>query len=303
MDESGGVELRGCAPGGKGGTIIGSSETTGDLQAIEHQLEANRRLWDDRVEPHVRSQFYDVDAFRAGRDSLDSVEVEGVGDVRGRSLLHLQCHFGLDTLSWARRGARVVGVDFAPKAVEQARTLASELGLDARFVCCEVSRALEHLGGETFDVVFTSYGAISWLPDLQAWARVVAGTLRPGGRFFVADSHPTLWMFYDTPDVDDVRYRYSYFDRGALRAEEKGSYACPDTEIGGLSFSWQHTFEEIVTALLDAGLPITSLREYPYLSFQWFPFMVRGDDGYWRMPAGSPDVPLMFSIAAEKGMP
>ena len=278
----------------------GADVMEGD-EVVGQQVEANRRLWDERVGPHVGSDFYDVDAFRAGRNSLDLVELEGVGEVSGQSLLHLQCHFGLDTLSWARCGARVVGVDFSLKAVEQARELAVELALDARFVCCEVGRALEHLGGETFDVVFTSYGAISWLPDLAAWARVIAGALKSGGRFFVADSHPTLWMFDDAPNVDAVCYRYSYFDREALRTEERGSYACPEAEIGGPSYSWQHTFEEIVSALLDAGLQITSLREYPYLSFQWFPFMVRGADGYWRMPAGSPDLPLMFSITAEKG--
>lgn len=241
-----------------------------------------------------------MDAFKAGRDALDSVELEGVGDVRGQSLLHLQCHFGLGTLSWARRGARTVGVDFSPKAVREATRLAAELGLDARFVRCEVGETLTRLAGETFDVVFTSYGAISWLPDLRPWARVIAGALKPGGRFFAADHHPTLWMFDEAPSDQGVHYRYSYFDRGALRCEEKGSYACPDADVGGVSYSWQHTFEDIVGSLLEASLRITQLREYPYLSFEWFPLMQRGEDGFWRMPPGSPDLPLMFSVTAVK---
>jgi SAM-dependent methyltransferase len=263
-------------------------------------LAANRELWNAWTELHVASEFYDVPGFKAGRDSLDSVETEGVGDVRGKSLLHLQCHFGQDTMSWARRGASVVGVDFSENAVAHARALAAELELDARFVRSDVCAALEHLDGEQFDVVFTSYGAISWLPDLVPWARTIAGALKPGGTFFVAEHHPTLWIFDDYATEPVAAYRYSYFDRTAIRDEEHGSYAVPDADYVGICYSWQHTFEDIMQALLQAGLQITSLREYPYLAFKWFSFMVQGEDGYWRMPTGAPDIPLMFSLTAVK---
>jgi SAM-dependent methyltransferase len=261
---------------------------------------ANRDLWDAWTRLHVTSEFYDVPGFKSGQSSLDSVELGGVGDVRGRSLLHLQCHFGLDTLSFARLGARVTGVDFSSEAIGHARRLATELGLEARFVYADVTQALSLLEGEEFDVVFTSYGALSWLPELGPWARTIAGALKPAGRFFVADHHPTVWIFDDESREMELRYRYGYFDRGALRTEEKGSYAVPDGDYEGVSYCWQHTFDDIVGSLLAAGLRITSLREYPYLSFQWFPFMEKGDDGFWRMPEGGPDIPLMFSLTATK---
>jgi SAM-dependent methyltransferase len=266
----------------------------------EEYFAANRALWDGWPELHVPSAFYDVEGLKAGRDPLDRVVSEGVGDVSGQSLLHLQCHFGSDTLGWARRGASVVGLDFSERAVAHATALAEELGLDARFVCANVYDALEALEGERYDVVFTSYGAISWLPDLRRWAEIIAASLKPGGRFFVADHHPFLWMFEDTTKERVVRFYYPYFDREALRWDEKGSYAVPDAEFEGVSYSWQHTFEEIVNSLAGAGLRIEALREYPYLAFQWFDFMEQDDEGFWRMPADLPQLPLMFSVTATR---
>ncbi|MHB1341860.1 MAG: class I SAM-dependent methyltransferase [Coriobacteriia bacterium] len=262
---------------------------------------ANRALWNLWADAHFDSEFYDVEGFVEGRDTLDTVETEGVGDVTGQTLLHLQCHFGLDTLSWARRGARVVGVDFSERAIALASGLAERLDLDARFIVSDVYETLDHLDGERFDVVFTSYGAISWLPDLYPWARVIAGALKPGGRFFIAEHHPTIWMYDDETTELAPPHKYGYFDREALRWEENGSYAAPDSGITATSYSWQHTFEEIVGALVAAGLRVTSLKEYPYLAFQWFPTMVRGADGFWRMPEGAPGLPLMFSLEAVAG--
>lgn len=269
---------------------------------MEHddEIAANRSLWDGWADLHVVSAFYDVEGFKAGADPLDSVVTEGVGDVAGKSLLHLQCHFGMDTLAWARRGAGVMGVDFSERAIAHARALADELALDARFVHANVYDALDALGGEQFDVVFTSYGAISWLPDLGRWAEVIAGSLAAGGTFFVADHHPFLWMFDDLTEQREVAFRYPYFGRDALRFDEKGSYAVPDADFEAVSYSWQHTFEEITSALVAAGLRITALREYPYIAFKWFAFMEQGDDGFWRMPEDLPQLPLMFSLKATR---
>ena len=270
-----------------------------ELSVHARLVEENRRMWDAWTPHHAVSEFYDVNGFKAGRETLDAVELEGVGDVKGKALLHLQCHFGLDTMSWARHGAApVVGVDFSAPAVDTAREIAAELGLDARFVACDVYDTLEHLGGERFDVVFTSHGAISWLPDLTRWARVIAGSLKPGGVFFVADSHPTLWMFDEEIEEPELRFRYRYFDRGVLTQQQKGSYAAPDSGVVSTPHSWQHTFEDLVDALVAAGLRVTSLREYPYLFFAWFPWMVKDDDGVFRLPDGMPDLPLMFSLTA-----
>ncbi|NLT34806.1 MAG: GNAT family N-acetyltransferase, partial [Gaiellales bacterium] len=264
----------------------------------KERLAANRRRWDRLADLHLESPFYDVAGFRAGRPTLDAVELEGVGDVTGQSLLHLQCHFGLATLDWARRGARTVGVDFSARAIRHARKLADELKLEARFVEADVCDALPHLGGERFDVVFTSYGTISWLPELRGWARTIAGSLKPGGRLFLADFHPLLWMFDETSSVEELTLSYPYFAQEALREEERGSYAVPDADFTAVSYSWQHTFEDIIGVLLAEGLAATSLREYPYLAWKWFDFMVQGTDGFWRMPEGAPDLPLMFSITA-----
>lgn len=266
-------------------------------------VQANRELWNGWAELHVQSPFYDVEGFKEGRETLDAVELEGVGDVRGKSLLHLQCHFGLDTLSWARRGARVTGVDFSEKAVDYARRLARELGLEARFIQADVtdtSAVSSELRGELFDVVFTSHGTISWLPDLRPWARTIAGALKPGGLFFIADSHPFVWMFDDTAGEPPLRLVNDYFSRRPLVFEEKGSYAVPDAGFRATSYSWLHTFEEIVSSLTGAGLQITALREYPHLFCKWLPDMVEEGPGRYRLPDGSPQIPLLFSATAIK---
>jgi SAM-dependent methyltransferase len=258
----------------------------------------NRRMWDAWTPHHASSAFYDVASFKAGRESLDAIELAGVGDVTGKSLLHLQCHFGLDTLSWARHGALATGIDFSEPAIRAARVLADDLGLDARFILCDVYETLDHLDGERFDVVFTSHGAISWLPELGPWAEVIASALKPGGMFFIAESHPYLWVFDEEVEDPELRFRYGYFDAGPLTQEQTGSYAAPESGVSSTPHSWQHTFEDLVGALVAAGLRVTSLREYPYLSWAWFPFMVKGVDGMYRLPHGMPDLPLMFTLTA-----
>lgn len=201
----------------------------------------------------------------------------------------------------------MTGVDFSKKAVAHARRLAHELGIEARFLQADVTDTdgvLTQLSGEQFDVVFTSHGTIVWLPDLRPWARTIAGALKPGGTFFIADAHPFTWMFDDESDKPSLRFNlsYKYFGQEAHRWEEKGSYAVPDADFEGVSYSWQHTFEEIVSSLAEAGLVIVSLREYPYLAWQWFSWMVKGDDGCYRLPEGLPEIPLMFSLRAAKPM-
>ena len=187
---------------------------------MDQHLEANRRLWDAWTPFHVASAFYDVDGFKAGRKELGPIELAGVGDVRGRSLLHLQCHFGLDTLAWAGRGAIVTGVDFSEPAIVAARALAAELGIDARFVVSDVYALPDRLAGE-YDIVFTSHGVLSWLPDLAGWARVVARFLKPGGAFFVVDTHPFAYVFDDERTDSELRVRYPYFPRPEPLREEK----------------------------------------------------------------------------------
>ena len=270
--------------------------------SAEDPIAANRRLWDARTPIHVRSDFYDVAGFRGGNTSLRPLELGEVGDVRGKRLLHLQCHFGLDTLSWARLGAEVTGLDFSETAITQARALADELGIVARFVEADVHDAVEALGGETFDVVFTSYGVIAWLPDIRHWAEVVARLVAPGGCFYMAEIHPASQMFSDEPGIEDLRVGYPYRTRPdePLRFEESGTYADYDADITMPEHVWLHGLGDLVTALIDAGLVLEFLHEHDVTVFQQFPFLERHDDGWWRLPADQPSVPLLFSLLATR---
>ena len=252
----------------------------------------DRPYWDELARIHFEqnSEFYNVDAFIDGATSLRALELSEVGDVRGKSMLHLQCHFGLDTLSWARRGANVVGVDFSPEAIKRARELATRCGLEARFVCADVLE-LEDVG--TFDVVFTSHGTTTWLGDLDRWASVIARSLAPNGFFYIADAHPFSGSLDRT-----LRVAHSYFQH--VRARHDGSDAVPGTSLGAPSREYAHSLGAIVTALARAGLRIEYLHEHAFADWPSFDGMQRGDDGYYRFARSAPSAPLMYSLRARK---
>lgn len=258
-------------------------------------LASNQWMWDARVPLHAASAWYDVEGFRGGRITLDDLELAGVGDVHGRSLLHLQCHFGLDTLSWARLGADATGVDFSPAAVAQARALAEELGLPARFERAEVAACRL---GRTFDICFTSWGVLMWLPDLAAWARTIAAHLRPGGRFFLAEGHPHLFVWDDRRDGAGYLPRNPYFrHQEPVEDEEASTYVDTSQCIGHRQYRWNHPLSEVVTALADAGLRITTLTEHPRLPWKPLTWMVADQrPGWWRID-GDP-FPLSFTLTA-----
>ncbi|MEM9556336.1 MAG: class I SAM-dependent methyltransferase [Acidobacteriota bacterium] len=263
-------------------------------------LEANRALWDRWTEVHERSSFYDVDAFSAGADSLCPVEIDEIGSqVAGRSLLHLQCHFGLDTLSWARRGARVTGVDLSPRAIETAQRLAREIAPQIppeagtpRFVACDLYDLRQHVD-ERFDIVFTSYGVIDWLHDLAAWGRLIAASLRPGGFFYLVEFHPLLHVLAD----DGRSVAWPYRDGGAIETHESGSYADADAEVGLPSYVWHHGLGDLVTALLDAGLRLDWLREHDESPYDCFPFTEESAPGRYVV-AGGMRLPMLVSLRA-----
>jgi 2-polyprenyl-3-methyl-5-hydroxy-6-metoxy-1,4-benzoquinol methylase len=256
---------------------------------MDERVEANRRMWDERVPIHVGSRFYDVESWKAGgRNHLVApFEETEIGPVDGRRICHLQCHFGMDTLTFARRGATVVGVDFSPSAVAAARQLADEVGVGDRasFVESTVEDARDHVEGD-FDIVYTSWGALIWLPRLDAWARTIASLLRPGGFVYVADQHAMT-----------SKYSGPYFRTEPFCDGDTGTYADPSaTTVHNEAYEWQHTTGEVVTALADAGLRIDFLHEHPLLVWQDQAEMVQGDDGMWRLP-GDP-MPLSFSLKA-----
>jgi SAM-dependent methyltransferase len=277
--------------------------TVDDAQA-QDVIEANRLQWDERAPLHVASDFYHVDRFRSGVSTLRTVEIDEVGDVEGLDLLHLQCHFGLDTLSWARRGARVTGLDFSAPAVEAARTLAADEGIDARFVCANVYDAVAALSGQTYDVVYTGIGALCWLPDIARWAATVGALVRPGGTLYVFEHHPFVGALGNGAQVDDLRFKYAYDTDPdqPLRWNAPGSYAVPDAEtVHNVIYEWNHSLGTIVSSLIDHGLVLEFLHEHPFMLWRRWPFLVEVEPGIWRLPAEyEARLPLMFSIRARR---
>ena len=264
---------------------------------MNQYTKANRINWDERVAIHMASECYALDSFKAGRCSLKSVELEELGDVSGKTLLHLQCHFGMDTLSWARRGAIVTGVDFSSQAIKQARALAAELNIKAQFICSDIYDLPQNLKGE-FDIVFTSYGVLCWLGDLTQWANVIAHFLKAGGIFYIVDGHPIGNLFDDETD-SHLSIRYSYFNTGPECYESEYTYTDGNARLKNtVSYEWMHSLGEIVNALIEAGLEIHFLHEFPFAFFKLLPWMSKGSDGWWRLPNEDNRIPFLFSLKA-----
>jgi 2-polyprenyl-3-methyl-5-hydroxy-6-metoxy-1,4-benzoquinol methylase len=278
------------------------SDTTDPADLIE----VNRVNWDERVVPHLKA--YGAEAFADDPSALSGVVRDDLdlmrphleeGSVAGRRLLHLQCHIGTDTLSWARLGARVTGVDFSGAAIEAADALAARAGLPARFVQATVEEAPEAVG-ERFDIVYTSIGVLCWLPDLAAWARVIHDMLEPGGLFFVRDAHPMLYTL-DEERADELVVRWPYFDSGtALRWDDPSDYADDHTRLeNATTFEWHHSLADVVQSLLDAGLELTSFGEHRTIPWRAHPSFVEHDGG-WVLPEGAERLPLTFSLTARR---
>jgi SAM-dependent methyltransferase len=273
----------------------GNGAAADDLE----RMEANRAMWDERVPIHVAGDFYAVEEFRsrAQRLTVREFEIDELGDVDGRTLLHLQCHFGLDTLSWGRLGARVTGLDFSGPAVAAATALARDTGIDAEFVQADLYDAVSALDGRQFDVVYTGKGAIGWLPDIRRWADVCATLLAPGGTFYLSEFHPAGNVFA----WESLELEFSYFDPAPTFDDSSGTYADFDAVTShNASYQWQHTLGAVITALIDAGLRIEFLHEQAFTLFRRWPFLEERDDRSFVLPAGIPNLPLMFSVRAVK---
>ena len=263
---------------------------------MEQYFENNRHLWNRRTALHQHTDFYDVQGFKDGGNSLKSIEKEALGDVTDRSLLHLQCHFGLDTLSWERLGAQATGVDFSEDAIKLAQEIRDEQGMKSRFICCNVYDLPQHLQ-ETFDIVFTSYGVICWLPDLKEWGQLIAGYLKPGGIFYMVEFHPLVMMF----DEVNGDLKYSYFHEADPHEQQvEHTYANPQEALDHREYSWNHSLADTVNALTEAGLVIQELQEYPFSSYDCFANLEQGKDGYYWEQHRKGKMPLMFSLKAKR---
>ncbi len=262
--------------------------------------DANRSNWDAWAALHVESDFYDVAGFKEGRTTLNRLELEELGNVDGKSLLHLQCHFGLDTLSFARLGAEVTGVDYSAEAIANARRLNDEVRLNATFIHSDIYELPHSLNGE-FDIVFTSYGVLCWLPDMKRWGQTIARCLKPGGTFYIVDGHPFAKVFENDRPTTEFEVAQSYFHTAEpLEYQGEGTYASEGDGTAYTAYEWAHGIGDILNALISAGLRIEFIHEFPHTQWQAFPFLERDGDGLWRLPDDRPQLPLTFSIRAHK---
>ena len=258
-------------------------------------LETNQAHWDTMVDAHWESAFYDVPGWLAGRDNLPALDVEWLPDsLDGKRLLHLQCHFGQDTLSIARRGAVVTGADISGRAIERARELAALAKLEGTFVQSDVYGLPDRLQG-SFDIVYTSWGTIGWLPDVERWAGVVDHFLAPGGQFVFLDFHPMVWMYED----DRTRFDYSYFNRGPISDESSQSYT-GDEKAKTRQTGWNHSLGEVIGALLRRGLVLEAFEEYDYSPHACFTNAVEIEPNKYQWRGFEGVLPMSYALRAKK---
>jgi len=265
---------------------------------MDDYMNTNKELWDKLAKIHHDSEFYDVNGFLEGKQTLDPIEVDELPDLAGKKLLHLMCHFGMDTLSLARLGASVTGIDFSSEAIDLASSLAKAADIDAKFVCANVYDTAKVLD-EKFDAVFTSGGVITWLPDIEKWVEVIADCLKQGGFFYIREFHPFGYIFDDDDKATELRVRYP--GKEPLMFEDEGSYADKDAKTGKMkTYEWNHPISRIINALVKAGLRIDFFNEFNYTSYKALPFLIEGEGGRWFLPENKDSIPMMFSIKATK---
>jgi SAM-dependent methyltransferase len=260
-------------------------------QDPDRLVDTNRAVWDEWTKRGATPGFQKIERFAARDEILQAFEIDEIGDVDGKSLLHLQCHFGLDTLAWARRGARVTGVDFSDEAIELASKLAADFGLpDARFISSDVL-SLPDVLDETFDIVYTSFGVLAWL-----WGQVVSHFLKPGGTFYIAEYHPFPLLFDESSRRFDATLRNPYF-----RPDDAVAYSGTDEGGDFTVYGWPYALGDVVSSIAAAGLRIDFLHEFPFSESPHVAYLVESSDGTWRMPSdASGELPLVFSLRATK---
>lgn len=271
------------------------------MDELKKFFQANEKMWDKNAKQNYKSKMYRVEEFLKGQTTLNSIELEELGNVQGKTLLHLQCHFGLDTLSWAREGAKVTGVDFSEEAIKLAQQLAEKTNLKGNFIQANIYDLPEILN-EKFDIVFTSYGVLCWLNDLTRWAEIIANFLKSGGIFYIAEFHPFIWVF-DWDANDDYRIDKTYFSSSTpYKYTAEGSYAAgPNEKYEPTTiYEWGHKMSEVINAIIKAGLDIQFLHEFPISPFPRFAFLKQSEDGYWRYDNPDIQLPLVYSIKAIK---
>lgn len=258
-------------------------------------IEKNKAAWNTRTDHHFKSTFYDVDGFIKGQDSLNDIELKLLGNIEGKTILHLQCHFGQDTISLARKGASVTGVDLSDNAINKAMQLAKETNADVTFICCDIYDLPEHLDKQ-FDIVFTSYGTIGWFPDLDKWAAIVSMFLKPGGKFVFAEFHPVVWMY----DSNFEKPTYPYAKSEPIVETEQGTYADLAAPITTETVTWNHSISEVLTSLIKYGLEINSFDEFDYSPYNCFNHTMEFEPKKFRIEHFGNKIPMVYSLGATK---
>lgn len=265
------------------------------MKKEDNYIDINKKAWNQKTEVHVNSEFYDTPSFLEGRSTLNNIELDLLGDITGKKVLHLQCHFGQDTLSLGRLGADVTGVDFSDKAIEEARNLSVSTGVPARFICSDVY-SLHEVLNEQFDIVFTSYGTIGWLPDLEKWAKTISYFLKPGGTFVFAEFHPVVWMFDDNFE----KIGYNYFKADAIIESQIGTYADVSAPLENEMITWNHAMSEVINSLIKSGLEINVLNEFDYSPYNCFRNTEEFEQGKYRIIQLGNNIPMVYSVKATK---
>ncbi|MBK8930110.1 MAG: class I SAM-dependent methyltransferase [Chitinophagaceae bacterium] len=258
-------------------------------------IEINKNSWNKRTAVHLKSEFYDQENFLNGQTSLNDIELNLLGNIEGKSILHLQCHFGQDSISLSRLGAKVTGVDLSDKAIEAARQIAKETNENTNFICCNIYDLPKFLN-QQFDIVFTSYGTIGWLPHLGKWANIISQYLKPGGQFVFVEFHPIVWMFDDNFEKID----YRYFNSGAITETESGTYADKNANIKLEYVNWNHGTSEVLNSLINNGLEINAFDEYDYSPYNCFNKTIEFEPKKFRIEHLGNKIPMVFSILATK---
>jgi SAM-dependent methyltransferase len=265
------------------------------MQPADNYIEINKALWNERTGIHVDSEFYNMEGFLEGETSLKEIELALVNDLPGKTLLHLQCHFGQDTLSLARIGAKVTGVDFSENAINTAVDLAQKLKIDSTFICCDIYDLPKHLD-QQFDIIFTTYGTVGWLPDLGKWASLINKFLKPGGEFIFAEFHPVVWMF-----DNNIKYpQYFYFNKEAIVEMEKGSYTDAEAPIEMQSVGWNHSLDEVIGNLLGVGLTLHEFHEFDFSPYSFLHNSVEVAPGRYQIKGLEGKLPLVYSLRMSK---
>lgn len=262
---------------------------------MENYLEINRNSWNAKVDPHLKSDFYFVDEFLKGRSSLNSIELELLGDVKSQNILHLQCHFGQDSISLSSMGAQVTGIDLSDKAIESAKELAQQCGTDTKFICSDVY-SLPEILDQKFDIVYTSYGVIGWLPDLDKWAGVIRHFLKHDGRFIMAEFHPAVWMF----DDDFTKVTYNYFNEKPIVETYEGTYADKSADIVQEYVMWNHSLAEVLQNLISHHIELEIFREFDWSPYPCFNQVEEFEKGKWRIVPFGNKLPLVYALKGRK---